>query len=125
MWCGLSFEKMCLVHLAQIRKKLGISGVLTSVSFWRGEYDGRGAQVDLVIDRNDNVVNLCEIKFASGSYLIDKKQHESMRNKRTAFAHSIRTRKAVQTTMITTFGLKQNPYSAEITSEVTLDDLFA
>ena len=123
-WSGLSYEKLCLLHLQQIRKKMGIAGVLTSVFSWRGEYDGHGAQVDLVIDRNDNIINLCEIKFSSGQYQIDKKDYESMRNKRSAFANSTRTRKFVQTTMITTFGLKRNNYSAEIVSEVVLDDLF-
>jgi hypothetical protein len=112
------------MHLPQIRKKLGIAGVLTSVYSWRGESDGAGAQVDLIIDRNDSIINLCEIKFSSGQYQIDKKYHESIRNKRAAFANSTRTRKYVQTTMITTFGLKRNSYSAEIVSEVLLDDLF-
>jgi hypothetical protein len=64
------------------------------------------------------------MKFSSGQYQIDKKHHESMRNRRAAFVNSTRTRKAVQTTFITTFGLKQNDYSAEIVSEVVLDDLF-
>ena len=123
-WSGYSFEKLCMMHLPQIRKKLGISGVLTSAFSWRGEYEGNGAQVDLIIDRNDNVINLCEIKFSSGPYQIDKKYYETMRNKRAAFINSTHTRKAVQTTMITTFGLKKNNYSTEITSEVILDDFF-
>lgn len=124
VWSGLSYEKLCLRHLPQIRKKLGIDGVLTSVFSWRGKHEGAGAQVDLIIDRNDKIINLCEIKFSSGPYQIDKKYYESIRNKRTAFVNSTRTRKAAQITMITTFGLKQNAYSAEIVSEVLLDDLF-
>jgi hypothetical protein len=123
-WSGLSYEKLCLLHLAQIRKKLGISGVLASAFSWRGEHDGKGAQVDLAIDRDDRIINLCEVKFTSGQYLIDKKEYEAMRSKRDAFINSTRTRKAVQTTMVTTFGLKRNAYSAEMASEVTLDDLF-
>ena len=125
VWSGISYEKLCLQHLPQIRKKLGIAGVLTSAFSWRGSFDGKGAQVDLVIDRNDNMVNLCEIKFSSGKYQIDKRHSESMRHKRSAFVNTTHTRKAVQTTMITTFGLVNNSYSAEITSEVVLDDLFA
>jgi len=123
-WSGLSYEKVCLLHLSQIRKKLGISGVLTAVCSWRGEYDGKGVQIDLIIDRNDNIINLCEIKFSSVQYQIDKKYHESLREKKSAFANSVRKRKAVQITMITTFGLKRNAYSEEIVSEVMLDDLF-
>jgi hypothetical protein len=124
VWSGLTFEKLCLHHLPLIRKKLGIAGVLTSTFSWRGEFDGNRTQVDLIIDRNDNIINLCEIKFSSGQYQIDKKYYESIRNKKTAFENSTHTRKAVLTTMITTFGLKRNDYSAEIVSEVLLDDLF-
>ena len=123
-WRGLSYEKLCLLHLPQIRKKIGISGVLTGAYSWKGEYEGQGAQVDLVIDREDNIINLCEIKFSSGLYQIDKDDHLSMRNKRSAFKDSTHTRKSVVTTMITTFGLTKNEYSGEIMSEVTLDDLF-
>ena len=123
-WSGLSYEKLCLLHLPQIRKKLGIAGVLTSVFSWRGPYEGKGAQIDLIIDRGDNIINLCEIKFSSGQYQIDKKNYESMLKKKSAFINSTHTRKAVQTTMITTFGLKRNDYSAEIVSQVVLDDLF-
>ena len=123
-WSGIGYEKICLTHLQQIRKKLGISGVLTSAYSWRGEYDGTGAQVDLVIDRGDNIINLCEVKFSSGKYRIDKAFNESLRNKKSAFTNSVHTRKAVQTTMVTTFGLERNMYSAEIVSEVLLDDLF-
>ena len=124
VWSGISYEKLCLLHLPQIRQKLGITGVLTSAFSWRGSFDGKGAQVDLFIDRNDNVVNLCEIKFASGVYQMDKGHSESMRHKRSAFVNTTRTRKSVQTTMITTYGLVRNSYSAEITSEVVMDDLF-
>ena len=123
-WRGFAFERLCLLHLPQIQKALGISGVLTFVFSWRGATDGTGAQIDLVIDRNDNMINLCEMKFSSGLFLIDKKYHESLRNKRTTFTNSTHTRKAVQTTLVTTFGLERNEYSSEIVSEVALDDLF-
>jgi len=123
-WSGISFEKLCLLHINQIRKKLGISGVLTSVFSWRGIYDGKGAQVDLVIDRSDNIINLCEAKFTSKPFLIEKRYSESMRNKKTAFSNSTKTRKVLQTTMITTYGMQRNAYSAEITSDVLLNDLF-
>ena len=124
-WKGVSYEKLCLLHLEQIRKKLGISGVLTFAYSWRGNFNGKGAQIDLVIDRNDNVVNLCEIKFTSGLFEIDKTQYEQLRNKSAAFSATTHTRKAVQTTMITTFGLVKNSYASEIVSEVLLDDLFS
>jgi len=124
VWSGFSFEKVALLHLQQIRKKLGISGVLTSSYSWRGNHEDKGTQIDLVIERNDNLINLCEMKFASGPYTIDKKQYQALQNKKSAFIYSTKTRKAVQITMITTFGLRQNSYSAELVSQVILDDLF-
>jgi len=124
IWSGISYEKLCLLHLSQIRKKLGISGVLTAAFSWRGKFEDKGAQIDLVIDRNDNVINLCEIKFASQSYTLDKSDSDALREKRAAFIGATHTRKAVVTTMITTFGLTRNMYSSEIYHEVTLNDLF-
>jgi len=124
IWSGFSFEKLCLVHQNQIRKKLGISGVLTSIFSWRGEYEDKKVQVDLVIDRNDNVVNLCEMKFSSDEYSVSKEYSAELRRKRSAFSNSTKTRKALVTTMVTTFGLVRNAYGMEIASQVKLDDLF-
>jgi hypothetical protein len=125
-WSGYAFEMVCLLHLEQIKKRLGILGVLTEVSSWRSteQKDGEGAQIDLVIERGDKVINLCEAKYVSEPFDIDAKYAEALRNKRAAFLRETRTRHAVQTTMITTFGVKRNAYGMEIISEVTLDDLF-
>ena len=124
IWSGFAYEKLCLLHLHQIFKALGISGILTSASSWRGKHEDAGVQVDLVINRNDNIINLCEIKFSSEQYLMNKRLYESLRDKRTIFKYYTKTRKSVQTTMITTYGLKANQYSGEIHSQVVLDDLF-
>ncbi|MDR1082942.1 MAG: ATP-binding protein [Coriobacteriales bacterium] len=124
-WSGYAFEQVCLLHVEQIKQKLGIAGVLTEISSWRSTTAEPAAQIDLVVDRADKVINLCEIKFASGEYTIDKAESMSLRNKLTAFAAETKTRKALRVTMITTFGLKQNEYASEIPSQITLDDLFA
>jgi hypothetical protein len=123
-WSGYAFEQLCMAHIPQIKRKLGISGVLSMVSSWRSETSDPGAQVDLVIEREDKVINLCEVKFASGEYAIDKKYSMTLRNKRQAFLSETGTRKSAVTTLITTFGLKRNAYQGEILSEVVLDDLF-
>jgi AAA+ ATPase superfamily predicted ATPase len=148
-WSGYAFEKVCLLHLPQIKRKLGIEGVLTSAYSWRSrdpasggsqQSKGRsaprapggasaakskqGAQIDLVIDRNDNVVNLCEVKFLRDEYEIDKEESAKLRNRRSAFESETKTRKAVRTTIVTTFGLKRTTYAAEYNSVVLLDDLF-
>jgi hypothetical protein len=103
---------------------LGISGVLTEAYSWRSKTSGPGAQVDLVIDRADQIINLCEMKYASTEYSIDKKTDLALRSKKAAFLAETRTRKAAHTTMITTYGLKRNDYAAAIPFQLTLDDLF-
>ena len=123
-WAGYAFEILCLTHIQQIRKALGISGVLTEIYTWRSKSHDPGAQIDLVIERGDQVVNLCEMKYASSEYTIDKAYDLNLRNKRSAFIAETHTRKAAQTTMITTYGLNKNAYQSGIPYEITLDDLF-
>ncbi|MDR1765512.1 MAG: ATP-binding protein [Lachnospiraceae bacterium] len=123
-WAGYAFEMLCMLHLPQIRRALGISGVLTEVSSWKSKASDPGAQIDLVIDRADRVINLCEMKYASAPYAIDKKTDMSLRNKRAAFLEETHTRKAAHITMVTPYGLKKNAYEAGIPFQITLDDLF-
>ena len=123
-WSGYAFEQVCMMHLKQIKNKLGISGVLTHASSWRSASSAPGAQIDLLIERNDQIINLCEVKFSNAEFRIDKKYEENLRNKRDAFIRETKTRKAVHLTMITTYGVKQNEYSDMIQSEVKMEDLF-
>lgn len=123
-WAGYSFEMLCLCHLRQMKKALGIAGVQTEVSSWRSSSIEPGAQIDLVIDRNDKIITLCEMKYAADHYAISKSYEEELRHKRSAFITETKTRKAVHLTMVTTYGLRRNEYSEGIQREVTLDDLF-
>ena len=123
-WAGYAFELLCLLHIQQIRKALGISGVMTEIYSWKSKTHDPGAQIDLVIDRGDKIVNLCEMKYSSSEYVISKATDLNLRNKRSAFLEETHTRKAAHTTMITTYGLRKNAYQAGIPFEVTLDDLF-
>ena len=123
-WSGYAFEGVCLAHLPQIRRALGISGVLQDASSWRGRGDP-GAQVDLVIDRSDNVINLCEMKYASGPFEVDKAIDGVLRERAAAFRAQTRTTKAVHLTLVTTYGLKPGRYASVFSSQVTMDDLFA
>jgi hypothetical protein len=123
-WSGYAFEQVCLAHLPQIKSKLGVSGVLTNTASWRSREANNGAQIDLLIERKDNVINLCEMKYVQEQFIIDKKQDENLRNKRAVFKYETKTRKAVHLTMITTYGVKHNEYWGNIQSEVMMDDLF-
>ena len=126
-WAGLAFERVCLWHLPQIKQALGVSGVVSYVQSWRTEANSEhsGAQVDLLIDRNDGIINLCEMKFASDEFVIDKAEDDFLRRRKTVFQMVTKTRKAVHTTMITTYGLARNAYRNNIQSEIVLNDLFA
>lgn len=125
VWTGLAFERVCLLHVQQIRIALGISGVATNVCSWSGaDENGRRAQIDLLLDRNDRVITLCEMKFADEAYALAKKDIESLRHKRAAFRFATGTRRAVHLTMVTAEGLEHNSYRNEIQRELTLDDLF-
>ena len=124
-WSGYAFEQVCLAHIPQIMRALGIAGVLTSCSAWSStDPDGDSAQIDLVIERADNVINLCEMKYCNNEFTINKKEDISLRNKRSVFERETRTRKAVHLILITTFGLKQGGYSSVFQAQVRMDDLF-
>lgn len=127
VWEGLAFERVCLQHSRQIKAALGIAGVETSESSWRCvscDPDVRGAQIDLVIERGDRVVNLCEMKFASEKFAIDAAYAASLREKIGAFRRETGTRGNCHLTFVTTYGLRKNGQSGMVQSEVTLDDLF-
>jgi len=123
-WSGYAFEQVCLAHIKQIKAKLGIAGVLTSVSSWKSTNSDPGTQIDLLIDRRDQVINLCEMKYAVSEFVIDKKYDQELRNKKGVFYGETKTRKAIHLTMVTTYGIKKNEYSNNIQSEVTASDLF-
>ena len=125
-WCGLAFERVCLQHTEQIKAKLGIQGVITNVYSWSvaGTKEFPGAQIDLLLDRNDDVINLCEIKYSKAPFNITSAIDNNLQNKRERFVQETATNKAVHLTMITTLGLVENSYANDIQSVVTMDDLF-
>ena len=125
-WRGLAFEELCFAHISQIKKALGISGVSSTQSGWilQGTVETKGTQLDLLIERGDNVVNLCEIKYYSKPYIIDKSYDTTLRDRLQTLIEHLPSKKTVHLTFISTFGLQQNEYSGQIQSQVLLDDLF-
>ena len=125
-WEGFSFELICMLHLEQIKKKLGINIIATETSSWHaiGNKDKKGAQIDLVIERSDRIINLCEIKFSAEPYLITKDYEMKLRERMALFKEATSTRKSVVTTMITTYGILRGIHSGVVQSEVIMDDLF-
>mgnify|MGYP002606194509 CR=1 FL=1 len=126
-WRGIAFERVCMQHLSQIQKALGISGVYCKQFSWNApktdEYPGM--QIDMVIDRADNMVNLCEIKFTDEAFAITPEYMHRLRLRRGRYQQEIAPKKGIHLTMITSAGVVQNPQKLEINSFVILDDLFA
>ncbi|MEM6318897.1 MAG: ATP-binding protein [Bacteroidota bacterium] len=126
-WMGYAFENICLTHLQAIHQALGISGIYTSVSsfYFKGNDLLPGAQIDLLIDRSDGIINLCEAKFTNKEFVLSKEYMANLRRKRTIFQEVTKTKKAVTTTLLTSYQAIQNAYYLEeIHSEVSLEDFF-
>lgn len=126
-WSGLAFEAVCYKHLAQIRKTLNIeSGA--EVGSWRyapkkSEY--KGTQIDLLFDRDDGIITVCEIKYNEQPFTIDKEYSQKLLNKLEVYKRQSKTSKQLFLAMITANGLKTTLYSEEhVSGQVTLDDLF-
>lgn len=125
-WKGVAFEQVCWQHIPQIKRALEIGGVKSSVSAWNiaGTETKTGAQVDLLIKRNDNIVNLCEMKFYSGLYTIDRDEEVKLLNRIEALKETLSPKQQVHLTLITSFGLKQSKHSGKVQKVVTCDEMF-
>lgn len=125
-WSGLAFERICYDHLPQIKQALNITTMTTQVSDWRGTYEGVGAQIDMLIERADRIINVVEIKFANSDFIINKAYAKNIRNKQQIFSQAVKLKnKSLFFTMITTFGVIENQYQQELVqNEITMEDLF-
>ena len=128
-WAGYAFENLCLKHVDRLKAALGISGVQTTESAWQYRpatgSNEEGAQIDLLIDRKDDCVNLCEMKFSEVPFELDRKYAEELRRKARVFREVTGTRKNLLLTLVTAEGLRDSPLARElVASSVTLDELF-
>ena len=112
-----------MMHIGQIKQKLGISGMATSVSTWRSNNAAENTQIDLLIDRSDRTINVCEIKFSSEPYTISKDYENKLRMRNAIFRAETKTTKALAVTFVTVFGVVPNIHSGIVHSEVTAEDL--
>ena len=127
-WCGFAFENICLKHMAEIKKALGISGVYSEQSVWRytpKADDETGVQIDLLIDRQDNCINLVELKFYNKVWVLDKADADNLALKRQVFIEKTGTKKTVFITLLTTLGAKSNEYYLQmVQNQLTMAALF-
>ena len=130
-WAGYAFERVCLHHIPQIKNKLGIAGVMTNAYAWSTkpieDKDGgkwSGVQIDLLLERADEVINVCEMKYSKHQYAITETYDKHLRDRLATFRHHTKCKAALHLTFITTFGLTRNKYWSNVQSEVVMDDLF-
>ncbi len=123
-WLGLSFERVCMAHILQIKKAIGIDQIGAEYYSWRSTDPAQRAQIDLLIERADRIINMCEIKYSTSPYLIDKDEDMKFRTRLGAFTYQTGIQYGIQPTYITTFGLARGIYTSSIQKVVTMDDLF-
>ncbi len=123
-WQGFSFELLCLVHLDEMKRALGIDRILNDASAWRSKNPDDNTQIDLVIERADRNINLCEMKFSKELYVIDREYEKKLRERMAIFRTATGTRLSPRVTMVTTYGVLKNKHSGIVDDEIVLDDLF-
>lgn len=126
IWTGFAFENLCLRHIAQIKKALGIFGIYSEQSGYtqKSNGDDYGFQIDLIIDRKDNVVNLCECKYYNDTFTVSKSYADNLRRRRNIFQSAISPKKSVFNTLITAYGAVKNEYFLDVVdNELTVSDL--
>ncbi len=123
-WYGLAFERVCMYHIREIIQALRFDSIHTEYYSWRSKEADSSAQIDIIIDRADNNISVCEVKYSQTSYLLTKNEYQKILNRVETFRRETKTRKGLQTTLITTFGLKENEYAHISFRTVVLKDLF-
>ena len=127
IWSGYAFENLCFKHISQIKKALGINGIISNEYSWfyKGTKTEQGTQIDFIIDRSDNCINILELKFHDSVFEITKNYEEQLRDKMTIFKTKNKIKKNIFVTMLTANGVKKNEYYLSVvTNEVLIDQLF-
>ena len=125
-WAGIAFERVCMQHIAQIKRALGIDGVLTNVYSWqtKATNDYPGAQIDLLIDRQDGIINICEAKFSTMPYCMSQEDEKDLNRRQAVFAHHTKTTKGIHPILLTTYPPIENVYLRSVQKVITMEELF-
>ena len=123
-WTGFAFEIVCLNHIDRFKEVLGIAGIESAEYSWRSQTSNPGAQIDLLIDRTDNCINVCEMKYSGSPYVIDAEYEKKLRYKQECFRNETKTEKALHLTLVTSSGLSHNSHSGVVVNEIDADELF-
>lgn len=123
-WAGYAFEQVCVLHTSQIKRVLGISGISSDVCSWYHASPERKAQIDLVIDRSDKNIDLCEMKYSDHQYELKKDYVEYLKERREIFREVTKTTKTLRLTLITSAGIKPGKHNSALQGKISADDLF-
>ena len=124
-WAGLAFERVCLRHVQGIKHALAIEGIKTREYAWRGETaGGKNVQIDMLIDRNDGIVDICEMKYTKDAYTLSEEEWTKISRRRSALRSALPPSKAIHVVMVTDQPMIRNKWSSEVMAFVSSDDLF-
>lgn len=125
-WCGLSFERICLLHTRQLKIALGISGIFTSIFSWHVKANDYhpGVQIDLLIDRADGIIDVCEMKYAADGFKATPTFIKDMRTKMSVLRQYMPDSKGLQAVLVTSNGVIRSKYSDEIPVQISAEELF-
>ena len=125
-WLGLSFERVCLAHIQEIKQALGIDGIKTEHYSWNGidPENQQRAQIDIIIERADRMINLCEAKYSEEPYILNKEEYEKYMSRIGMFRRQTAFAGGIIPTFITAAGMQRNTYSEHISAQITIDDIF-
>ena len=123
-WARYAFEQVCILHISKIKQALGISGIASDVCSWYYRSSGHRAQIDLVIDRSDKCIDLCEMKYSDRDFELKKDYVEYLKERRDLFRDVTKTAKTLRLTLITSSGIKPGKHLSSIQGKLTIDDLF-
>lgn len=124
-WLGLSFERLCMAHVAQIKQGLRIDSIATKFYSWRSKSGNPKAQIDMILERADGIINVFEMKYSEYEYSLDKEEDDKMRKRIAEFRKETGVKEALWPTLVTTYGLKKGVHSATFVAALTMDDLFS
>lgn len=121
---GLTYERICMAHIQQIKHALRIDAISTLSYSWRSKMTTPATQIDIIIERADKIVNICEVKYSQDEYNLDKEEYEKICKRKNAFIQETGIRHTPWLTMITTEGIARGKYTEMIQSQVGIDALF-
>ena len=124
VWLGLGFERVCMSHVPQIKAALRIDGISTKFYSWRSQFSSPKAQIDMILERADGIINIFEVKYSDADFSLDSSEKMKLRNRIETFRSENGVKEALWPTLITTYGLHDGIYSSEFVGVLTMDDLF-